>query len=130
MTSRRNGSPAQPESGSAQSTAVRSVPPSSKGISARRASRRLETTPSNDVPAPKPLRWLQRADMGMMHAQPAKHAQIAALGPWFHNLHLPDGSQTPPTHPFGDFPMFKWRHLAGAVPDDLRGWSVLDIGCN
>ena len=31
------------------------------------------------------------------------------LAPWFHNLHLPDGSQTAPTHPLGDFPAFKWR---------------------
>src|SRR5688500_1091276 len=31
-------------------------------------------------------------------------ADIDALGPWFHNLHLPDGRQTCPGHPFGDFP--------------------------
>jgi tRNA (mo5U34)-methyltransferase len=57
-------------------------------------------------------------------------AEIAALGPWFHNLHLPDGTQTAPEHRFGDFPRFKWEHIAAAVPDDLQGWSVLDIGCN
>jgi tRNA (mo5U34)-methyltransferase len=56
--------------------------------------------------------------------------QIAELGQWFHNLHLPDGTQTSPNHPFGDFPSFKWQRVAGAVPRDLRGWSVLDIGCN
>ena len=56
--------------------------------------------------------------------------QIAELGQWFHNLHLPDGTQTSPNHPFGDFPSFKWQRVAGAVPQDLRGWSVLDIGCN
>ena len=56
--------------------------------------------------------------------------QIAGLGPWFHNLHLPDGTQTKPDHPFGDFPSFKWQHVAAAVPEDLSGWSVLDIGCN
>jgi tRNA (mo5U34)-methyltransferase len=65
-----------------------------------------------------------------MHAQPSMNEQIAALGPWFHNLHLPDGSQTSPGHPFGDFPMFKWQRLADALPKDLEGWSVLDIGCN
>lgn len=65
-----------------------------------------------------------------MYAKPSTSEQIAALGPWFHNLHLPDGSQTSPQHPFGDFPTFKWRRLASAVPEDLRGWSVLDIGCN
>ena len=34
-------------------------------------------------------------------------AEIAELGPWFHNLHLPDGRQTAPDHPLGDFPAFK-----------------------
>jgi tRNA (mo5U34)-methyltransferase len=57
-------------------------------------------------------------------------AQIDALGPWFHNLHLPDGVQTAPVHRFGDFPAFKWQHVSSAVPKDLSGWSVLDIGCN
>lgn len=56
--------------------------------------------------------------------------QIADLGPWFHNLHLPDGTQTSPHHPFGDFPSFKWQHVAATVPEDLSGWTVLDIGCN
>jgi tRNA (mo5U34)-methyltransferase len=57
-------------------------------------------------------------------------ATIEALGPWFHNIHLPDGTQTAPDHRFGDFPLFKWRKLESSVPDDLHGWSVLDIGCN
>jgi tRNA (mo5U34)-methyltransferase len=56
--------------------------------------------------------------------------EIAALGPWFHNLHLPDGSQTAPGHTLGDFPSFKWRQIAGHLPDDLTGWTALDIGCN
>jgi tRNA (mo5U34)-methyltransferase len=56
--------------------------------------------------------------------------QIDALGPWFHNLHLPDGTQTAPDHRLGDFPRFKWERVMSAVPQDLRGWSVLDIGCN
>jgi tRNA (mo5U34)-methyltransferase len=56
--------------------------------------------------------------------------ELAALGPWFHNLHLPDGRQTAPDHPLGDFPAFKWRQLAPALPDDLSGWRALDIGCN
>lgn len=57
-------------------------------------------------------------------------AEIAALAPWFHNLHLPDGSQTAPDHPFGDFPAFKWAEIAPHVAPDLSGWRVLDIGCN
>jgi tRNA (mo5U34)-methyltransferase len=52
------------------------------------------------------------------------------LAPWFHNLHLPDGAQTAPNHPLGDFPAFKWREIAGALPVDLSGWTALDIGCN
>ena len=58
------------------------------------------------------------------------HEQIAELGPWFHNLHLPQGVQTCPDHPLGDFPAFKWREIAPHVPADLGGWRVLDIGCN
>ena len=57
-------------------------------------------------------------------------AEIDALAPWFHNLHLPDGTQTAPGHPFGDFPAFKWREIAPHVPRDLSGWRVLDVGCN
>jgi tRNA (mo5U34)-methyltransferase len=56
--------------------------------------------------------------------------EIAALAPWFHNLHMPDGSQTAPGHFLGDYPTFKWRNVARAVPENLNGWSVLDIGCN
>jgi tRNA (mo5U34)-methyltransferase len=56
--------------------------------------------------------------------------QIAELGPWFHNLHLPDGTQTAPDHPLGDFPAFKWQGIAPHLPQDLAGWRALDIGCN
>src|SRR3954451_12466816 len=56
--------------------------------------------------------------------------EIEKLGPWFHNIHLPDGSQTCPDHWAGDFPAFKWRQLEPHLPRDLSGWSCLDIGCN
>jgi tRNA (mo5U34)-methyltransferase len=52
------------------------------------------------------------------------------LAPWFHNLHLPDGSQTAPEHPLGDFPACKWQQFGFRLPEDLRNWTVLDIGCN
>lgn len=55
---------------------------------------------------------------------------ISDLGPWFHNIHLPDGTQTRPDHPLGDFPALKWQLLAPHLPQDLTGWRVLDIGCN
>src|SRR3954468_18840195 len=56
--------------------------------------------------------------------------EIATLGHWFHNLHLPDGTETAPNHPLGDFPAFKWAQIAPCIPDDLHGWTALDIGCN
>jgi tRNA (mo5U34)-methyltransferase len=55
---------------------------------------------------------------------------IAELGPWFHNLHLPDGRQTAPEHPLGDFPAFKWRQIENCLPRDLSGARALDVGCN
>jgi tRNA (mo5U34)-methyltransferase len=56
--------------------------------------------------------------------------EIAELGSWFHNLHMPDGTQTAPHHPLGDFPLFKWKQIAPFIPEDISGWKVLDIGCN
>ncbi len=55
---------------------------------------------------------------------------ITELGPWFHNLHLPDGRETAPEHPLGDFPAFKWTQIEGCLPADLSGARALDIGCN
>jgi len=45
-------------------------------------------------------------------------------------LHLPNGAQTAPDHPLGDFPANKWRQLASHVPANFTGWSAVDIGCN
>ena len=55
--------------------------------------------------------------------------RVEALGPWFHNIDL-KGVRTAPTHFLGDYPAIKWRRFADAIPKDLRGRSVLDIGCN
>jgi len=55
--------------------------------------------------------------------------RIRALGPWFHNLVL-DGIETAPDHFLGDYPRQKFLRFAEALPTDLRGKSVLDIGCN
>jgi tRNA (mo5U34)-methyltransferase len=60
----------------------------------------------------------------------ALQAQVDALAPWFHNVHLPHGVRTAPDQPYGDFPAFKWREIGSAVPADLSGWRVLDVGCN
>jgi tRNA (mo5U34)-methyltransferase len=51
------------------------------------------------------------------------------LGPWFHNINL-KGVQTAPDHFLGDYPRVKWARFADALPSDLRGKTVLDIGCN
>ena len=55
--------------------------------------------------------------------------QAAALGPWFHNINL-CGVATAPEHFLGDYPAVKWRRFAHTLPADLRGKTVLDIGCN
>jgi tRNA (mo5U34)-methyltransferase len=55
--------------------------------------------------------------------------QVEALGPWFHNLDL-NGVLTAPEHFLGDYPTVKWSRFANAIPGDLSGCSVLDIGCN
>ncbi|MDK1389182.1 TIGR04290 family methyltransferase [Sinorhizobium sp. 8-89] len=55
--------------------------------------------------------------------------QIAALGPWFHNMRI-KGAETSPDHFLGDYPAVKWKSFRHVVPEDLEGRSVLDIGCN
>lgn len=55
--------------------------------------------------------------------------RIRELGPWFHNLDL-HGVKTAPNHFLGDYPAFKFREFADAIPADLTGKTVLDIGCN
>ncbi len=56
--------------------------------------------------------------------------EVAALAPWFHNIDLGDGITTAPDHFLGDYPNFKFARFAAALPADLTGKSVLDIGCN
>jgi tRNA (mo5U34)-methyltransferase len=55
--------------------------------------------------------------------------EIMELGDWFHNIDL-FGVSTAPNHFLGDFPNVKWKHIEHAIPSDLKGASVLDIGCN
>jgi tRNA (mo5U34)-methyltransferase len=59
----------------------------------------------------------------------AVQRRIEELGPWFHNIEL-DGIPTAPNHFLGNYPYVKWRKFAHAIPADLTGKSVLDIGCN
>lgn len=55
--------------------------------------------------------------------------RVRELGKWFHNLDL-RGVKTAPDHFLGDYPRFKFETFADAIPADLKGHSVLDIGCN
>lgn len=55
--------------------------------------------------------------------------RVRQLGEWFHNLDL-KGVRTAPDHFLGDYPMIKWRGFERAIPTDLSGKTVLDVGCN
>jgi tRNA (mo5U34)-methyltransferase len=55
--------------------------------------------------------------------------RVHELGDWFQNLDL-CGVRTAPDHFLGDYPNFKWRTFQHAIPADLSGKTVLDIGCN
>src|SRR3954454_3872651 len=51
------------------------------------------------------------------------------VGQWVHNLDL-RGVRTAPDHFLGNYPEMKWRQFSHAIPTDLSGKTVLDIGCN
>jgi tRNA (mo5U34)-methyltransferase len=55
--------------------------------------------------------------------------RVHELGDWFQNIDL-GGVPTAPNHFLGDYPNIKWKGFAHAIPADLTGKSVLDIGCN
>jgi tRNA (mo5U34)-methyltransferase len=65
---------------------------------------------------------------GRMTPEEVKN-NIDRLGKWFQNVNLL-GIQTAPDHFLGDYPTAKWRRFQDAIPADLTGKSVLDIGCN
>jgi tRNA (mo5U34)-methyltransferase len=61
-------------------------------------------------------------------------AKVTELGPWFHQIDLGDGLRTRDIAPFPgpqpvNHPMDRWRILEKAIPSDLTGVRVLDIGC-
>jgi tRNA (mo5U34)-methyltransferase len=72
-------------------------------------------------------------DLSSIHVSALTQEQIQQrvreLGDWFHNIDL-GGIKTAPDHFLGDYPAVKWQRFAEAIPADLRGKSVLDIGCN
>ncbi|MCW3091593.1 MAG: family methyltransferase [Ferruginibacter sp.] len=55
--------------------------------------------------------------------------EVHKLGKWFHNIDL-GGIKTAPDHFLGDYPNIKFQRFAHAIPADLHGKTVLDIGCN
>jgi tRNA (mo5U34)-methyltransferase len=55
--------------------------------------------------------------------------EVQALGRWFHNIDL-KGVKTAPDHFLGDYPSVKFDAFKHAIPANLTGKSVLDIGCN
>ncbi len=55
--------------------------------------------------------------------------RVRELGDWFHNMDL-NGVKTAPDHFLGDYPTTVWKGIKDIVPADLKGRTVLDIGCN
>lgn len=55
--------------------------------------------------------------------------KVQQLGKWFHNINL-NGVYTAPDHFLGDYPNVKFQNFEHAIPKDLTGKTVLDIGCN
>ena len=80
---------------------------------------------------------MPRSDMGMPvdtimnpEASPdVLRRRIDELGTWFQNIDL-HGVRTAPVHFLGDYPSVKWKRFSHSIPADLRGKTVLDIGCN
>jgi tRNA (mo5U34)-methyltransferase len=72
---------------------------------------------------------MQPSPSPTVRAKSELERRIRELGPWFHNMEL-GGVQTAPEHFLGDYPRVKWQGFADAVPADLSGMSVLDVGCN
>ena len=59
--------------------------------------------------------------------QEAVRARVRELGEWFHNINLA-GVPTAPDHFLGDSRAVMWNRFAHAVPSDLSGKSVLELG--
>ena len=60
-------------------------------------------------------------------------AQVAALGPWFHNIRLSPAIATREIAPSpgpqpADHPLRRWRVYENLLPADMSGMRVLDLG--
>jgi tRNA (mo5U34)-methyltransferase len=59
--------------------------------------------------------------------------RVGRLGPWFHCIDLGDGVQTKTESAIGEpveHPRPTWEKVRAALPEELAGRSVLDVGCN
>src|ERR1051325_10462140 len=59
--------------------------------------------------------------------------RIEKLGPWFHCIELGDGLVTKTASAVGgpvEDPRPTWEKGTACLPDDVKGRSVLDVGCN
>jgi tRNA (mo5U34)-methyltransferase len=83
-----------------------------------------DPTPEERLISPLPA-----ADAGQDIGTDEIQRRVQELQPWFHNLDL-RGVRTAPDHFLGDYPSAKWVNFAHAIPRDLTGKTVLDIGCN
>jgi tRNA (mo5U34)-methyltransferase len=68
--------------------------------------------------------------MASVLTTPSLAERVAELAPWFHDIDLGNGVTTAPDHFLPDYPASKFRRFAHALPADLSGKTVLDIGCN
>ena len=60
--------------------------------------------------------------------------KVIETGPWFHSIDVGENVRTREVAPLpgpqpDDHPRKRWADLAGAIPSDLSGKRVLDIGC-
>lgn len=69
-----------------------------------------------------------RLEKGDSSARSEAAQWIEQLGPWYHNVVLAPDVMTHPSD--ADYPASRWRDLDEIIPKDLKGKSVLDIGCN
>jgi tRNA (mo5U34)-methyltransferase len=72
---------------------------------------------------------IMQTESSAMYDHAQLEQRIRGLGDWFHNLDL-GGIQTAPHHFLGDYPRLKFRNFEHAIPADLTGRTVLDLGCN
>src|SRR5215471_20825222 len=70
----------------------------------------------------------QKVESGDPTAKAEMQTVIDRLGPWYHNVVFAPGIMSNPQN--ADYPASRWRVLDPVIPKDLRGKSVLDIGCN